>query len=987
MRKLILSVLVALSAVLPATAATNIIGTIPSTSTVDRLYYFIRQHNSSFDREIAVQFLAVGQVYGVRGDIAICQSILETGWFKFDDGTAVTPDQHNYCGLGVTYTGATGCSFPTIKDGVTAQIQHLYAYACTSPLPAGETLIDPRFNYVNRGCAPTWESLGDKWSSASNYGTKILQLYDQMCAYNVPTTSSISTNPTSLSLSATTGGLATQSIAVTGSNLTSSITLTLSGTNASLFSLSTSSLTTAGGSVSVAYRPTAAGTHTATLTLKSGTATATVAITGTAKDPDVNPDWFTFDTVIYKRNDMISSADGRFSTGYGKYIYFNDKANSQVVRYDDKGYRTVYATVEGLGTGITSDDAGNLLVSTGFSTAASSTSWVIINAQNQSQTPVTFSGFTGARLDQVGRVVGDMTSSTGAYVYLTPNGASKIVAVKIANSQFVSAKESPATSLTFNTSTIAQPMYTSVSQVNALSNAGASAYYRQRSDRNIYSWSGSSSNSLGMADGATTGEGFDVFTLNGTKYSVEPASGSYPYGDGFVIRDLSKNQIVYTNSCTISPSSQRFQSINVRPNADGVSVTIYQSVSGEMMAQYTFKDNRATPVTEPPATPTFSPAGGTYTSAQTVSISCSTSGATIYYTTNGSTPTTSSTKYTSAITVSSTTTIKAIAVKDGQSSSVASATYTINTATAPAAPTFSPAAGTYATAQTVSISCATSGATIYYTANGSTPTTSSAKYTVPISVSSSMTLKAIAVKNGVSSAVSTAAYVIDPSIAETVESPTFSPAAGTYATAQTVSISCATSGATIYYTANGSTPTTSSAKYTVPISVSSSMTLKAIAVKNGVSSAVSTAAYVIDPSIAETVEKPTISPAGGVFSEGQTVVVTLACATSGATIYYTANGSTPTASSARYTVPMTITSNMTIKAVAIKNGKSSEVASAQFVFTNAVEGVDADDADVVNTDYFSLDGVRLTAPLAGQPCIKVATLADGSLRVAKVVIR
>lgn len=76
------------------------------------------------------------------------------------------------------------------------------------------------------------------------------------------------------------------------------------------------------------------------------------------------------------------------------------------------------------------------------------------------------------------------------------------------------------------------------------------------------------------------------------------------------------------------------------------------------------------------AAPTFSPAGGEYTSAQNVTISTA-DGATIYYTTDGTDPTTSSTKYESAITVSKTTTIKAIAVKDGHTSSIASATYTL----------------------------------------------------------------------------------------------------------------------------------------------------------------------------------------------------------------------------------------------------------------------------------------------------------------------
>ena len=79
------------------------------------------------------------------------------------------------------------------------------------------------------------------------------------------------------------------------------------------------------------------------------------------------------------------------------------------------------------------------------------------------------------------------------------------------------------------------------------------------------------------------------------------------------------------------------------------------------------------------STPYFSPAGGTYTTEQTVTISCATSGATIYYTTNGSKPSTSSTMYNGAITISETTTLKAIAIKDGTESSVAEATYTINT--------------------------------------------------------------------------------------------------------------------------------------------------------------------------------------------------------------------------------------------------------------------------------------------------------------------
>ncbi len=135
------------------------------------------------------------------------------------------------------------------------------------------------------------------------------------------------------------------------------------------------------------------------------------------------------------------------------------------------------------------------------------------------------------------------------------------------------------------------------------------------------------------------------------------------------------------------------------------------------------------------ATPTFTPAAGSYTTAQTVSMASLTPAASIYYTTNGTTPTTSSTLYSAPITVSTSETVKAIATATGYSASnVASAVYTIGGTAA--TPTFTPGGGSYTSAQTVSIADATTGATIYYTTNGSAPTTSSTVYTGPITVSS-----------------------------------------------------------------------------------------------------------------------------------------------------------------------------------------------------------------------------------------------------------
>jgi hypothetical protein len=323
----------------------------------------------------------------------------------------------------------------------------------------------------------------------------------------------------------------------------------------------------------------------------------------------------------------------------------------------------------------------------------------------------------------------------------------------------------------------------------------------------------------------------------------------------------------------------------------------------------------------PVTAPAFSPAAGTYTAAQSVTISDTTSGAKIYYTTNGSAPTSSSTLYSGPITVSSSETIQAIAVSGASASSAVSAAYTI----APFAvtPTFSPAPGSYTAAQSVTISDATSGAKIYYTTNGTTPTTSSTLYSATVSVGVTQTIKAVAVAAGyTNSPVASGAFTITLPAAN----PTFSVAAGTYTTAQTVAVSDSTPGAKIYYTINGTTPTTASSLYSAPIAVGTSETIQAIAVATGYSqSALTSAAYVIHLTTAT----PAFSLAAGSYATTQTV--TLTDATTGAKIYYTVDGTTPTSSSTLYSAAISVSVTETIKAVAIATGyTNSSVATAAY---------------------------------------------------------
>jgi hypothetical protein len=289
----------------------------------------------------------------------------------------------------------------------------------------------------------------------------------------------------------------------------------------------------------------------------------------------------------------------------------------------------------------------------------------------------------------------------------------------------------------------------------------------------------------------------------------------------------------------------------------------------QKILRWTYAAQASGPVT---SAPTFSPAGGSYVTPQNVTLTSTTAGAVVYYTTNGTTPTTSSPVYTNAIPVGAgTTTIEAMAVASGMPQSAVVTSQYIVTTSATTAPTFNPGAGSYTTAQNVMLSDSTAGAVIYYTTNGTTPTTSSAVYTgaIPVGMGTT-TIKAMAIASGLSqSAVVMAQYLIGAVTA----APTFAPAAGTYTTTQSVTLSDSTAGAVIYYTTNGTTPTTSSTVYSTPITVSTTETIEAIAVApNAQPSSTAIAAYTIQ-SAGPTINFPNgFSSTAGLSLKGSSTV-------------------------------------------------------------------------------------------------------------------
>ena len=179
--------------------------------------------------------------------------------------------------------------------------------------------------------------------------------------------------------------------------------------------------------------------------------------------------------------------------------------------------------------------------------------------------------------------------------------------------------------------------------------------------------------------------------------------------------------------------------------------------------------------------------------------------------------------------------------------------------------------------------------------------------------------------------------------AQAIKAVKFSPPGGIYRTGQTVSLSCATAGVEIYYTLDGAPPNLTNnpgIRYIDPFFVEKTTTVWAIAVNGGSKGPPASARFTIIGTRPEreTVAKPTITPDGGAFTGS--VEVTLECATPGATIRYTTDGSDPVYYVGKVYIPFepfTLTRSTTLKVRAYKTGFiSSDVATANFAGAETV---------------------------------------------------
>jgi alpha-tubulin suppressor-like RCC1 family protein len=338
------------------------------------------------------------------------------------------------------------------------------------------------------------------------------------------------------------------------------------------------------------------------------------------------------------------------------------------------------------------------------------------------------------------------------------------------------------------------------------------------------------------------------------------------------------------------------------------------------------------------ALPTFNPTQSTYNTNQNVTISSTSPGVTIRYTTEGTNPTETSPAYSAPVAVTQTTTLKAAAFRTGwTTSNVAASVYTMKVAT----PTLNPTGGSFTGSQNVTVTGGTPGASLRYTLDGSEPTESSSSVTsggtVAVNQSSTLMVKGFNGPGWTPSDLKVGTYYISQG---TVAAPSASPAAGTYSAAQTVSLSSSTAGALVRYTLDGSEPTPSSVLFTAPILIDDTVTLKAKAyLANWIGSSTLSASYTIN--LTNTVAPVSFSPAGGIYPTERTV--TLTTSTSGATIHYTTNGATPTTSDSSVSSggTVSVTRSQVLKAMAVKASMTnSPVRRADYRITGAIAAAD-----------------------------------------------
>ncbi len=320
--------------------------------------------------------------------------------------------------------------------------------------------------------------------------------------------------------------------------------------------------------------------------------------------------------------------------------------------------------------------------------------------------------------------------------------------------------------------------------------------------------------------------------------------------------------------------------------------------------------------------PEISVKSGIYGLPQMVIINCNTSDSVIFYTIDGTEPDNTSNIYSEPLEISEDTYLKVIAEKSGmKGSSIAESKINFKVSE----PIFSVKEGSYKNGFTLELSNVYKDAIIYYTTDYSTPSDLSTLYEEPILIHKDTVIKArVFYSKWEPSEICEAYYNIT-----TVTSPYTNINPGVYNASFSTYLLCREKDSVIYYTTDGSEPDINSSKISPvnpTVSITGNTVLKTFSVKEGMDNS-----PVVQYDFILQSEKPKINIAGGEYNNPQTIY--LSTSTPKGVIYYTLDGSVPTAASVLYSGPLKIESDTSIKAVVIKeNWDNSEILEEKFVF-------------------------------------------------------
>ena len=399
---------------------------------------------------------------------------------------------------------------------------------------------------------------------------------------NTPATPVIKTSATNVSLSAEVGTEKSKDITLQGSALTNDIILSLSGLDADQFNLSTSSLSSAGGNVTITYNPSNDGTHNATLTASStGADNVSITLSGTAtKAPEVITGYKLTQDWTQTSGHLTAGTNTRWATGFNGKIYINDHANSMLYYWTANGL-TNTNIASAAGTAITSDDAGNIIVSTSMY-AGGNTAMKVLLANGTAFQDLTLTmpdGVTANQMQYLGKAIGNIMSADGGAIFIFPKDATSVAKIIIKNGVQTSATKIDVNAITADAQSIAIPLTNDINSNDIVARVrGANHFYYN--------------NGTGFVaypdNGINTTQGGTIFTLNGTLYNVQPI-GSTAYLDGFQIVDVTNNTLLATHDA-------QFTTAAAAPNPNCITAEVvgqyeaklYQYVPGQLAAQYTF---------------------------------------------------------------------------------------------------------------------------------------------------------------------------------------------------------------------------------------------------------------------------------------------------------------------------------------------------------------------------------------------------------------